>query len=160
MSFCCGLRNPAQKICFNELPQRKRCGILFCKSSYIREIQILSSFIIINIEQRGEAGVMFHLYTFQSPQSRYYVCEKTWKAARNTVLKALGNKKMKITDISGKRLISNCSNVAGIIAPEVALSEMAWWKCRCGSSSFIPINGGRSCRCVQCGAETGLHFAP
>lgn len=101
---------------------------------------------------------MFHLYTFQITQKRYFVCEKNWKAARNTISRLPENKNVRLTDIVGHRLNKNCSEIAGLINLENVLMMMPWWVCRCGTKEFLPINGGTSCRCRGCGRETRLFF--
>lgn len=96
---------------------------------------------------------MNNLYVFDIDAKRFYVAAPNWKAARNILVKDPENKNVPLTDIVGHRVATGAAFDAGIISMTQAYESSAWWRCKCGSQTFVPIDDGRVCRCKECGRE-------
>ena len=101
---------------------------------------------------------MFHLYAFTIADKIFFVSHKTWKDARNLIVREPEHKNVKLTDFVGRCVKRNACPVIGILDTETVYRNYPWWGCRCGSESFLPLNDGTSCRCTLCGREYGVHF--
>ncbi len=101
---------------------------------------------------------MANLYLFHYTHKKFFVIEDTWKAARNKILQEATMKNAILTNLKGKRIRSACETEAkGIVSVDYVFENLAWWKCRCENTAFIPLDNGSACRCTQCGREIRLY---
>lgn len=102
---------------------------------------------------------MNNLYIFTIFDSRLFVAEKNWKAARNYLIRLPEYKrKIRLTDIEGRRIKIGCTEEIGIMSIEQVFSLMPWWKCKCGNESFKVLDNGAACRCKKCNREARVSF--
>ena len=99
---------------------------------------------------------MSHLYLFSAGEERVFVAASSWKAARNILRQIPKYKKLRLPEIAGKRIAVNCTAEQGIISIHNVFLKYAWWTCKCGNASFIPLDNGHGCRCTECGRERRL----
>lgn len=101
---------------------------------------------------------MASLYRFVVCDNKViYAIADNWKTARNLVYRSTKADIKSLTDISGKRIRLLCDDIPGIYSDDYIFDKYPWWECRCGCNKhFIPINGGMSARCTECGREIYL----
>ena len=96
---------------------------------------------------------MNSVYLFHVDDKDYYIAAENWKEARNILVRMPEYKDFPLTDITGRRMNSKCTELSGILSSEYVLEHLAWWTCKCGGNSFIPLDDGSVCRCKRCGRE-------
>lgn len=101
---------------------------------------------------------MNSLYVFYVNEKRFFVAAKTWKEARNILVKLPEYKDLQLTEISGYRLSPKATTQCGILTSDYVFSKIPWWTCKCGNRSFIPLDSEDACRCKKCGRETRLNL--
>lgn len=96
---------------------------------------------------------MNNLYVFGIDTKCFYIAAPNWKAARNILVKDPENRNVPLTDIVGHRVAVSVTFETGIVQMANVYEAGAWWRCKCGGQTFVPIDDGRVCRCKECGRE-------